>query len=153
MGTALLTLLLHWGRGEGWQIVERDGNEACVLSYHKEWRFLSFTGLDRCLLVRLHTGIWHFLNQLNIKVSTASWSGCLAITTGRKNQKQTKNEYLKLDFVFNFRIVKMLWIWVVKGKFWYFSTCTLFSHHYYITNGDNIFLELELSEIPSVGKL
>lgn len=33
MGTALLTLLLHWGRGEGWQIAETDGNEALVLSY------------------------------------------------------------------------------------------------------------------------
>lgn len=60
--------------------------------------FSLFLRLDHCLLVRLHTGMWHFLNQLNIKVSIASRSGYLAITTEKKNQKKIENEYLRLDF-------------------------------------------------------
>ena len=60
--------------------------------------FSLFQRLDCCLVVWRHAGICHFLNQLNIKVSVASRSGCLAKTTGRENQKQTKNDYLRMGF-------------------------------------------------------
>lgn len=62
--------------------------------------FSPFFRLDCCLLVRLHAGIKLFLNQLNIKVSVAARSGCLAITTGKKNQKQTENEHFEAGCFF-----------------------------------------------------
>lgn len=72
--------------------------------------FSLFQRLDCCLVVWRHAGICHFLDQLNIKVSVASRSGCLAKTTGRENQKQTKNDYLRMGFfnlfIFCLKIIK-----------------------------------------------